>query len=477
MDATIFRAYSIRGVFGETLTAQDMLLIGRAAGTMLGRAGITRAVAGRDHRLSSAELSLALLEGLLSTGVDVIDIGACPTPLLNFATDHYGAGAGLMVTASHNPPQYNGLKVRTDHTLCEDELRTIYEIAGRGAFRSGEGTLSHRAPLGDYLDAICRRTLVRRATAPNLPLRFVVDAGSGAAGPVVPLLLERLGCQRTHVRRTHVRAIPLHCVPDGRFPNRVPDPTAPGALDELSARVLAEGADAGLAYDGDGDRLAMVDDLGRPVYADCLLALLAQEALPAHPGAAVVYEVSCTQALPETVEALGGKAIPCPVGYAFVHQAMRATGAILGGETAGHLFFGDPDFEFDDAMLATARMVALLSRRAEPLSALLARLPQYVRSPQRRLHCPDEAKGSVVEAVYERFVRQGYDVERLDGIKVQFGDGWALFRASNTEPAVTLHCEAKAPERLAEIERLLLSAVQETLTRLISAHEQSTQAS
>ena len=455
MDRSIFRAYSIRGVFGKTLTPTDMYLIGQAAGTMLGNAGITHAVVGRDYRLSSAELSVVLLKGLVSTGMHLVDIGTCPTPTLNYATDHYRAGAGLMVTASHNPPQYNGLKIRTDHTLCDDELQALYQIARaytdeNGAFRRGDGAISHREPLGDYLDALCRRTAVDR------PLRLVVDAGNGAAGPVVPLLLERLDCQ----------AIPLHCVPDGRFPGRVPDPTALGALDELSARVVAEGADAGLAYDGDGDRLAMVDDRGQPVYADRLLILLAGETLPAHPGGKVVYELTCTQALPETVETLGGEAIPCPVGYAFVHETMRATGAILGGETAGHLFFGDPDFRFDDAMLATAKMVALLSRTAEPLSALLARLPQYHRSPQYRFHCPDKTKTHVVAAVRDRFLEQGYEVITLDGAKILFGDGWALFRASNTQPAVTLHCEATTVGALNAIQDAMLRAIEQALASL-----------
>jgi phosphomannomutase/phosphoglucomutase len=460
MDQSIFRAYSIRGIFDKTLTPTDMYLIGQAAGTMLGDAGITHAVVGRDYRLSSAELSTVLVKGLVSTGMHLADIGTCPTPLLNFATDYYRAGAGLMVTASHNPPQYNGLKIRTDHTLCDDELQTLYQITRAHAhedkaFRRGDGTVSCQRPLGDYLGAICRRTQVHRRLG-NRTLRLVVDAGNGAAGPVVPLLLERLGCQ----------AIPLHCVPDGRFPGRVPDPTAAGALDELSARVVAEGADAGLAYDGDGDRLAMVDDRGQPVYADRLLILLAQEALPAHPGARVVYELTCTQALPERIETLGGEAIACRVGYAFVHEAMRAAGAILGGETAGHLFFDDPDFLFDDAMLATAKMVALLSRAEGPLSALLARLPQYVRSPQYRLHCPDDLKSIVVNLVCEQLARQGRDINHLDGAKVRFEDGWALFRASNTQPAVTLHCEAINSERLDIIRDTVLRIVQDTLIGL-----------
>jgi phosphomannomutase/phosphoglucomutase len=258
----------------------------------------------------------------------------------------------------------------------------------------------------------------------------------------------------------------MHCVPDGRFPGRAPDPTAPGALDELAARVVAEHADAGMAYDGDGDRLAMVDDQGLPVYADRLLILLAKEALASHPCATIVYEVSCTQALPETVKALGGRAVPCPVGYAFVHDTMRDTGAVLGGESAGHIFFGDPQFKFDDAILATAKMVSLLSQSPVPLSALLSELPQYIRAPQCRLHCPDTLKGSVVRTICNDFSGQNYKVDRLDGGKVYFDGGWALFRASNTQPAVTLHCEATTVDALNAIHDTMLCAIQKTLAHL-----------
>ncbi len=453
MDSTIFRAYSIRGVAGETLTREDMIRIGQASGTLLGNMGISTAVVGHDYRLSSSELAAALQKGLAAAGMRLTDIGACPTPLLNFATDHYCAGAGLMVTASHNPPQYNGLKIRTDHTLQGQELQAIYRVAQKRAFCQGTGTIAYADPREAYIEAISQRVNLDR------PLRLVVDAGNGAAGPVVLCLLEKLGCQ----------AIPLHCEPDGHFPNRAPDPTAPNALDALSARVVADRADAGLAYDGDGDRLAMVDDQGQPVYADRLLALLAREALVLHPGAKVVYEVSCTQALPETVEALGGEAIPCPVGYAFVHETMRSRGAILGGETAGHLFFGDPAFQFDDAMLATAKMAALLSRSKEPLSVLLTRLPQYVRSPQHRLYCPDDVKGHIVAHVGAQFAAQGYPIDRLDGAKVHFGKGWGLFRSSNTQPAVTLHCEAVDRASLAEIENTMLKAARKALAS-VDAH-------
>jgi phosphomannomutase/phosphoglucomutase len=447
MNPSIFRAYSIRGQVGTTLTAHDMRQIGRAAGTMLGERDLSSAVVGRDHRLSSPELARALIAGLTWTGMNVIDVGACPTPTLNWATDRYDAGAGLMITASHNPAGDNGLKIRTDRTLRGQELQRLGRIAQSGPFRHGQGVVHGAAPIRDYVAAICSRVTVGR------PLHLVVDAGSGAAGPVAPALLEKLGCQ----------VIPLYCAPDGRFPHRVPDPTAPGALDDLSARVIAEGADAGLAYDGDADRLAMVDENGRPAFADRLLALLAQEVLAAHAGAGIVYEVSCTQALPDTIESLGGQAIACPVGYAFVHETMQDKGALLGGEAAGHVFFQDPDFRFDDALLATAKMAELLSRSTKSLADLLDELPRYVQSPRYRFACPDELKHIVVAQVRDRFAAQGYAIDQTDGVKSTLPTGWGLFRPSNTQPAVTLHCEAQTPEQLAMVEHTMLQAVRQVL--------------
>ncbi len=455
MDAKIFRAYSIRGIVGQSLTDHDMRQIGRAVGTIL---GAEQAVVGRDHRLSSPALAQALIAGLLDTGMSVLDIGACPTPMLNFATDHYQAQAGLMVTASHNPPAYNGLKIRTDHSLGGDELRRIYEAAVQGDFRQGQGQVAQVDPRPVYLEAICRCVQMAR------PLRVVVDAGSGAAGPIAPELIERLGC----------RPIGLYCEPDGRFPHRAPDPTAPGALDALINRVLEERADAGLAYDGDADRLAMVDDGGRVVFGDQLLALLAVPSLKQHPQGKVIYELSCTQAVAEVVEAAGGEAIACPVGYAFVHQRMRKARAVLGGEAAGHIFFAEPGFQFDDALLATAKMLALLSQTERPFSSLLAELPQYHLSPEYRFACPDEQKSEVIDRLRSWFVERGLPMEQMDGVKAHWGDGWSLVRCSNTQPAITLRCEARSPVRLDEIEHTILSIVQDALRQsgieMVSAH-------
>jgi len=453
MDRSIFRAYSIRGVVDETLTAPDMQRIGQAVGTMLDSTDAA-VVVGHDHRIHSQGLTEALARGLLSTGTDVISIGACPTPLLNYATDHYSVTAGLMVTASHNPPRYNGLKIRTDHTLRGSEIQEIYDRCLHGPFDHGEGTLSHQNPSGTYVGAILHRAQLAR------PLRVVVDAGNGAAGPIVPPLLTQMGCE----------VVKVDCTPDGLFPNRVPDPTAPGALDGLADRVRSEQADIGLAYDGDGDRLAAVDKTGRVVLGDFVLALLALDLLAQSPGETVVYELACTQALPEAIQHAGGIAVPCPVGYAFVHEKMRETGAALGGESAGHIFFRDEAFLFDDAVLASARLLALLSRSDRTFSGLLDELPQYVPSDKYRIHCPEEAKSDVIAHLLRFFTQQGRRIETLDGCKVYWTDqgaedayGWALVRPSNTEPAVTLRCEARNQTQLQKIEQTMRDALDSAL--------------
>jgi len=404
-------------------------------------------VLGRDGRLSSPELAIALREGLLSAGLDVIDIGICPTPLLNFATDHLGAGAGFMVTASHNPPNHNGLKIRTDHTLQGAELARIHQATNDTPSRPAKGTLTYADPLDAYLEAIHAR-----AAIPH-PLRLVIDAGNGTAGLVVPRLLREAGCP----------VVALYCEPDGRFPNRAPDPTVPGALDALAARVVAEHADAGFAYDGDADRLAVINEAGHLTLADQLLALLARAALALRPGGTVVYEVSCSQAVPEAVLAAGGRPVTCPVGYAFVHQAMRRTGAILGGETAGHLFFAEPGFQFDDAMLATMRIASLMSSAGQPLSALQATLPRYVQSPHRRFHCPDDLKATAVQRIRDEFARRHLPIEEIDGVKAYHAGGWSLLRASNTEPAITLRCEARTDPDLVEIENVAMDVLRRVL--------------
>ncbi|MGQ9568444.1 MAG: phosphomannomutase/phosphoglucomutase [Anaerolineae bacterium] len=436
MNPSIFRAYSIRGVVGRDLDASDVRALGQALGSAVLEAGGHTVVVGHDVRVHSPALAQALVEGLCASGAEVRLLGLVPTPVLNFATDLLGADAGVAVTASHNPPDENGLKVRTDRTLLRSDLLALRARAEGGRLRTGKGRVHREEVRETYLGQVCAR--VRGVP---LGLRTVVDAGNGTNGPWAQALLERLGCQVTL----------LHGEPDGTFPHRSPNPLDPGSLEALQEAVRAERADLGLAYDGDGDRLVVVDDRAEVVWADRVLALLARQVLAERPGARVVHEVLCTQALADDVRAHGGVPILSPVGYALVHERMREVGAVLAGEMAGHFFFADPQFRFDDALLATARVVETVARAGRPLSHLLADLPAYCTSPERRIPCSDGKKERVVAAL-ARVYRGQRPVDTLDGVRVQFEEGWGLVRASQTQAALSMRFEARTPEALAAIE-------------------------
>lgn len=455
----IFREFSIRGIADRELTDDAVAAIGQAIGIFFRRREGRTLVVGRDVRNSSPRISRSLLAGLLEFGCDVIDVGVVPTPLFNFATDLYAADGGVMVTASHNPSEYNGFKIRADRTLRGDELQEIYRIAAEEHPRvstsssANQGRLTQLDPLPTYLERL--KTHARFQGSPKI----VVDGGNGTNGLVVSNLLRDLGCQVAQ----------LYCEPDGDFANRDPDPSAPDALADLAERVRAEGADLGLAYDGDGDRLALVDGQGQQVLGDQALMLLARDVLR-RDTAKIVYDILCTQAVADDVTAHGGEPIMSPNGYAFVHQAMRDTGAALGGEFSGHLFFNQPDFGFDDSILASIRLLNIISRSQLPLSALVAELPAYHSSPQIRLPCPDGIKAQVVEQVKNHY-QASYPVEEIDGARIDFGDGWALVRASNTQPALSLRFEATSQQRLEQLKAEVLDQVEYWTMRLKESTE------
>jgi phosphomannomutase/phosphoglucomutase len=454
LNPNIFRQYSVRGIADQDLTDEAVTHIGAAIGAFFQRRGDQTLVVGRDVRNSSPRISRSLITGLLQVGLGVTDVGVVPTPVLNFATDFYGADGGVMVTASHNPPEYNGLKIRADCTLHGDELREIQRIAGEGhpmdseAVRLNQRKLKQANPLPPYLERIKTHAHILP------PLKVVVDGGNGTNGLIVSHLLRDLGCE----------VVELYCEPNGDFPNRPSDPTAPGASADLSACVWSEDADVGLAYDGDGDRLAVVDEQGQQVLGDQVLMLLARNVLKYGP-ASIVYDILCSQALADDVIAQGGKPVMTPNGYAFVHQAMRDTGAALGGEFSGHLFFNEPEFGFDDPILASIKLLNMVSRIQRPLSALVAELPAYHSSPQIRLPCPDTIKAQVVEEVKNHF-EASYPVDELDGARIDFGDGWALVRASNTQPVLSLRFEATSLKRLEEMKAEVLDQVERQMVRL-----------
>lgn len=445
----IFREFSIRGIADRDLTNDVVGQIGRATGEFFRRENHTTLVVGRDIRLTSERISRALIGGLLSAGLDVIDIGTVPTPVLNFSTDHHAAGGGIMITASHNPPDYNGLKIRAQQTLQGDDLQEILRLArSQPAKPSRAGSLSSVDPMPPYI-----RCLKQLADPGETPLKIVVDGGNGANGLLVPSLLADLGHD----------VIELNCRPDGSFPNRSPDPTAAGATEALARMVVTEGAHLGIAYDGDGDRMVAVDDQGQTILGDQLLMLLARDVLRQQPSR-IVYEILCTQALADDIADWGGIPIMTPSGYAFVHQAMRDTGAAVGGELSGHFFFNETHFNFDDAILASVKLLNILIRDRRPLSTLVGELPAYHSSPELRLPCPDATKGKVVERARE-FYRGRYEVEEIDGARIHFPNGWALVRQSNTQPVISTRFEARTARELSTIQDEVLALVKSLITR------------
>lgn len=454
MDPSIFREFSIRGIADQDLTDETVARIGQATGTYFKRHRARSLVVGRDVRNSSQRISHSLTTGILEAGLQVIDVGVTPTPVHNFATDLYAAEGGVMVTASHNPPEYNGLKVRADRTLRGDELQAIFDIAVDLQTQSplspstSRKNLKQADPLPTYLERLKTYAQIRT------PIKVVIDGGNGTNGLIVSHLLSDLGCE----------VIQLFCEPDGDFPNRSPDPTAPGAISDLSASVQANMADLGLAYDGDGDRLAVADEKGSPVLGDQTIMLLARDVL-GHGPAKIVFDILCTQALADDVLAHGGEPVMTRNGYAFIHQAMRDTGAALGGEFSGHLFFNTPDFHFDDPILASIKLLNMISHSPHPLSELVSGLPAYHSSPQIRLPCPDAIKAEVVERVKKHF-KASYPINELDGARIDFGEGWALVRASNTQPVLSLRFEAKSEENLEHLKVQVLDQVEHWIARL-----------
>ncbi len=443
MKANIFREYDIRGLVDEEISEQDVITLGRAMGTYMDSLGIKRLTLGRDCRLSGPRFRKLLLEGLLATGRQVVDLGTCPTPLLYFSVWHYQAEGGVMITASHNPPQYNGFKVLAGKsTIHGEEIQKIRRIAESGEFARGKGELLSEEIIGPYQDHVAG--IIRLEG----PLKWAVDAGNGTAGPVAVPLMQRLG----------IEVVPLYCEMDGRFPNHEPDPTVPANLADLSRTVTEQGLRAGVAYDGDSDRVGTVDENGRPIWGDMLLAIFARSILQDHPGATFIGEVKCSKNLYDDIKRHGGNPIMWKAGHSLIKQKMAETGALLAGEMSGHMFFKHRWFGFDDAIYASLRLAELLSADPRPISTWLADLPPVVSTPEIRVETPDEIKFEVVRRVKEAFSGK-YEVVDVDGVRVTFPDGWGLVRASNTQPALVLRFEAQSQERLEEIRALVEEAI------------------
>jgi phosphomannomutase/phosphoglucomutase len=448
----IFREYDIRGLVDSQLDSDTCEAIGKGLGTSLRRAGARNAVVGRDVRLSSDRIRDDLVRGLRSTGLDVLDVGVVPTPCLYYALYTMDVGGGVMITGSHNPAEYNGFKASIGRASIHGEgIRAIRERIAAGDFDEGEGRVTEKRILPEYLGRLTE------GIAPDRGLVVVVDAGNGVAGPHAPSVLETLGCT---VHR-------LHCEPDGRFPNHHPDPTVDANLADLVAGVRETGADLGVAFDGDADRIGAVDEKGTILRGDRLLALFARDVLRDGPTS-VIFEVKCSKGLIEDIAAHGGTPVMWRTGHSLIKQKMKEEGALLAGEMSGHMFFKHRYFGYDDALYAAARLVEIVANGGAPLSELMSTIPSYPSTPELRVPCPEEHKFEVVREVTEHF-RRSRPVIDVDGARIDFGDGWGLVRASNTTPLLVLRFEADTEERLREIRAIVETKLEEIVRSVVPA--------
>jgi phosphomannomutase / phosphoglucomutase len=434
----IFRQYDIRGVTTRDLTTEAAYQIGRAYAAYLDQHEIRGAVAvGRDNRPSGSALRDALVRGLTECGVDVVDVGIVPTPVVYWCLHNVAVVGGIQITGSHNPPEYNGFKMCVGHeSLHGEEIQRLREIIETGTFPSGAGRVREEAVIDRYVDDVVDRVgkLSRR-------LKVVVDSGNGAGSLVAEKLFSRLGLDVTY----------LFCESDGTFPNHHPDPTVPENLEDIIATVQREHADVGIAFDGDADRIGVIDETGGIVWGDHILIVYARDVLQRlGKGQAIIFDVKCSQALPQAIEAAGGVPVMWKTGHSLIKDKMREMRAPIAGEMSGHMFFTEGFYGHDDAMYGAARFLRIVADSGRSVSGLLADVPKFVSTPELRLDCPDEIKFSLVDRAVKHF-RARYDVVDVDGVRVLFGDGWGLIRASNTQPVIVCRYEARTPERLKAI--------------------------
>ncbi|BAF58579.1 phosphomannomutase [Pelotomaculum thermopropionicum SI] len=408
--------------------------------------GGSEVIIGRDNRVSSARLRDDLVRGLVAAGCRVVDVGLVVTPMVYFARIHFGIDGAVMITGSHNPPEENGFKIsRGAGTIYGEEIQRLRALMEKGKFAEGNGAVEERDVAASYL-AMLREKI---KLGPRR-LKVAVDCGNGTASLFAEQLLEGWGCE----------VVPLYCEPDGSFPNHQPDPVKTANLADLRKAVLESGADLGVAYDGDADRIGVVDEKGNIVWGDRLMCLYWREILPRFPGAAAIIEVKCSQALVDEVARLGGRPFFYKTGHSLIKAKMKEVGAVFTGEMSGHMFFADEYFGYDDAFYATGRLLRILSGAEEPLSRLLESVPQYYSTAETRVPCADREKFRVVAGLVEHF-RQRYEVIDVDGARVLFGDGWGLVRASNTQPVLVARCEAKTQEGLDRICGIMKEALRE----------------
>ncbi|RLC10171.1 MAG: phosphomannomutase [Deltaproteobacteria bacterium] len=445
MNPEIFREYDIRGIAGKDMMEDEVLLIGKGIGTYLKQHSCTKLTVGRDCRVTSDLYSEKIIEGLLSTGCDVVDIGICPTPVFYFSIQHLKKEGGVIITASHNPKEYNGFKVCSHlDSVHGEDIQKILAIINDGSFAQGKGSLSADDVIPAY------KAYVEENITLAKPLKVGLDGGNGTAGPVAVPIIKNIGCE------VH----DIFCDMDGTFPNHEADPTVLKNMKDLIALVKEKGLDIGIGYDGDGDRIGVVDEKGEIVFGDKLMIIFAREILSRKPGATFISEVKCSKTMYDDIEKHGGRPIMWRTGHSLIKQKMKEEKAELAGEMSGHIFFADRYFGYDDATYASCRLLEILATTGKTISELLSDVPKTCSTPEIRVECPDDKKFVVVEKVTEYF-REHYNVIDIDGVRVLFDDGWGLVRASNTQPALVLRFEAISEERLAEIRGLVESVLEE----------------
>ncbi len=451
INAEIFRQYDIRGVVNKDLTLETVELLGKGIGTYFRTSNRKEVALGRDCRLSSPRFSETLSKGLLSTGCRITDLGIIPTPLLYFTMYTKNMEAGVIITGSHNPPDYNGFKMMTGkETLYGDSIQDILKIIQDEEFvAEGESSVKKYDIIREYQDYILQNIKLERK------LRVIVDAGNGTAGVVAVPIFQKLGCE----------VIPLYCEMDGTFPNHHPDPTLPEALKDLIQKVKETEADLGIAYDGDGDRIGVIDDRGQIIWGDMLMVLFSRDILPSHPGAPVISEVKASKVLYDEVEKLGGRPIMWKTGHSLIKKKIKEEKALLAGEMSGHIFFADRFFGFDDAIYASARLMEILSRSDKKISEMFSGLPKTYNTPEIRIYASDEVKFKIVEDVKKELEKK-YPVIDVDGVRAIFPTGWGLVRASNTQEALVLRFEADTEEDLKGIQDEVKKEVEKAIQRL-----------
>jgi phosphomannomutase/phosphoglucomutase len=446
MNPYIFREYDIRGVVEEDFPEEVVILLGKGFGTYVReKGGRTIAISG-DVRLSTPMLKENFTRGLLATGIDVVDIGIIPTPVNYYSMVILDIDGAVQITGSHNPPNMNGIKLSyASKAVFGKDIQYIKSLIESGKLATGQGKYSKQEILEEYKQMVISKIKLAR------PVRVAMDCGNGTAGLAAPEIYRKIGCQLTE----------LYSEVDGSFPNHHPDPTVQKNLTDLINVVQQGNYDFGIAFDGDADRIGIVDDSGAIIWADYIIILFLDEILAKYPGAGVVFDVKCSQALEEIIAAKGGKPIMWKTGHSLIKQKMKEEGVPFAGEMSGHIFIGDDYFGYDDAMYVGARLAQMVSRSTTSLAARMAQLPHYFSTPEMRLDCEDDAAKFAISRQANEYFKAHYECLDVDGVRIKFGDGWGLVRSSNTQPVIVTRFEARSAERLNEIKNLVLTKLQE----------------